>query len=165
MDRGAWRATVHGVAKSWTQLRTYHSTLGFENCLCGTVSLVTQMVRNLPAVQKTQVWSLGQEGPLEKRTASYSRNLAWRIPWTEEPGGLQSMGSQRVRHDRVTDTFICCVRWAAKWSFPVLILWNGQIHIKGIWSLPGNFLFTRIINSFWCRREAAYWSWLLKISV
>ena len=71
--------------------------------------------------------------------------LARIIPWTEEPGRLQSMVLQRVERDWVTNTFtfICCVRWAAKWSFPLLILWNGQIHFKRIWSLPGNFLFSQ----------------------
>ena len=56
------------------------------------------MVKNLPAMQETQVRSLGQEDPLEKEMATHSSILAWRIPWTEEPGGLQSMGSQRGRH-------------------------------------------------------------------
>ena len=63
------------------------------------VILVAQMVKNLPAMRETQVRSLSQEDPLEKETATYSCILAWEIPWTEEPGGLQSMGSQRVRHD------------------------------------------------------------------
>ena len=54
------------------------------------------MVKNLPAMQETGVQSLGQEDPLEKEMATHSSILAWRIPWTEEPGGLQSMGSQRV---------------------------------------------------------------------
>ena len=58
-----------------------------------------QMVKNLPAVQETQVQSLGWEDSLEKGTATHSSILAWRIPWTEEPGGPQSMGSQRVGHD------------------------------------------------------------------
>ena len=62
-------------------------------------SLVTKMVKNLPAIWKTQVRSLGQEDPLEKGTATHSSILAWRILWTEEPGRLQSMGSQRVGHD------------------------------------------------------------------
>ena len=57
------------------------------------------MAKNLPIIQETQVRSLGQEDPLEKGMATHSSTLAWRIPWTEEPGGLQSMGSQRVRHD------------------------------------------------------------------
>ena len=57
------------------------------------------MVKNLPAMQGTCVRYLGQEDPLEKGMATHSSILAWRIPWTEEHGGLQSMGSQRVRHD------------------------------------------------------------------
>ena len=56
-------------------------------------SLVAQMVRSLPTMQEIQVRSLGQEDPLEKGMATYSSILAWRIPWTEEPGGLQTMGS------------------------------------------------------------------------
>ena len=57
------------------------------------------MVKNLPAVWETQVRSLGWEDPLEKGMATHSSILAWRIPWTEESGGLQFMGSQRVGHD------------------------------------------------------------------
>ena len=57
------------------------------------------MTKNLPPVLETQVLFLGLEGPLEKEMAIHSGILAWRIPWTEEPGGLRSTGSQRVRHD------------------------------------------------------------------
>ena len=60
---------------------------------------MAQTVKNLPAMQETWVRSLDGEDPLEKGMATHSGILAWRIPWTEEPGGLQSMGSQRVRHD------------------------------------------------------------------
>ena len=60
---------------------------------------VAQMVKSLPAMQETQVQSLGREDPLEKGMATYSCILAWKIPWVEEPGGPQSMGSRRVRHD------------------------------------------------------------------
>ena len=60
---------------------------------------VAQMVKNLPAIQETWVQSLGQEDPLEKEMATHSSILAWRIPWTEESGGLQSIESQRVRYD------------------------------------------------------------------
>ena len=63
------------------------------------VSLVVQTLKNLPAVQETWVRSLGREDPLEKRLATYSSILAWRIPWIEDSGGLQSMESQTVRHD------------------------------------------------------------------
>ena len=62
-------------------------------------SQVAHVVKNLPTVQETQVQSLGQEDPLEKGMAAHSSILAWRIPWSEEPGRLQSMGSQRVGHD------------------------------------------------------------------
>ena len=58
------------------------------------ISLMAQMVKNLPAVQESQTPSLGQEDPLEKEMATHSSILAWEIPWTEEPGGLQSMESQ-----------------------------------------------------------------------
>ena len=60
------------------------------------VFLVSQMVKNLPVMHKTQVRSLGWEDPLEKRMATHSSIFAWRIPWTEEPGRLQSMGLERV---------------------------------------------------------------------
>ena len=62
------------------------------------------MVKSLPAMQETRVWSLGQEDPLEKGLAIHSGILAWRIPWTEETGRLQSVGSQRVGHDWATNT-------------------------------------------------------------
>ena len=68
-------------------------------------SLAAQTVENLPAVQETWVQSLGWEYPLEKGMATHSSILAWRIPWTEEPGGLQSMGSQRIGHDWSTNSF------------------------------------------------------------
>ena len=57
------------------------------------------MVKNLPAMQETRIQSLGQEDPLEQGLAIHFSILAWRIPWTEEPGGLQSMGLQRAEHD------------------------------------------------------------------
>jgi len=60
---------------------------------------VAQTVKNLPAMRDTEVQSVGWEDPLEKGTATHSSILAWRIPWTEEPGGLPSMGSQRVGHN------------------------------------------------------------------
>ena len=65
---------------------------------------MSQTIKNLPAMQETQVQSLGQEDPWEKEMANHSSILAWRIPRTEKPGGLQSMGSQKVRHDSATNT-------------------------------------------------------------
>jgi len=79
-------------SESYTFIYTYtHSFLDS--------SLVAQMVQSLPALPETWVRFLGQEDPLEKEMATHSSILAWRIPWTEEPGGLQSTGSQRVRQD------------------------------------------------------------------
>ena len=63
---------------------------------------MAQMVKRLSAMQETWVQSLGWEDPLEKAMAIHSRTIAWKIPWTEEPSRLQSVGSQRVRHDGVT---------------------------------------------------------------
>jgi len=64
--------------------------------ICSWSSLIAQLVKNLPAMQETWVQFLGQEDPLEKEMATHSSILAWRIPWTEEPGGLQPMGSQEL---------------------------------------------------------------------
>ena len=60
---------------------------------------LAQRLKRLPGIRETEVQSLGREDPLEKEMATHSSTLAWRIPWREEPGGLQSMGLQRVRHD------------------------------------------------------------------
>ena len=67
-----------------------------------TLSLVSHTVKRLPTMRETQVQFLGREDPLEKEMATHYSILAWKIPWTEDPGRLQSMGSQRVRHDWVT---------------------------------------------------------------
>ena len=68
-------------------------------------SPVAQTIKHLPATWETQVWSLGWEDPLEKEMATHSSTVAWKIPWMEGPGGLQSIGSQRVGHDWVTSLF------------------------------------------------------------
>ena len=68
-----------------------------------------QMVRNLPEMQKTRVLYLGWEDPLEKEMATHSSILAWRILWIEEPGGIQSIELQRVRHDCMTNTTPRCL--------------------------------------------------------
>ena len=70
------------------------SSFGKETACC-----VAQMVKHLPTMRETKVQSLGHEDPLEKEMAPHSSTLAWKIPWTEEPGRQQSMGLQRVRHD------------------------------------------------------------------
>ena len=74
-------------------------------------SLVAQMVKRLPTTQETRVRSLGQEDPLEKKMATHSSVLPWRIPWMEEPGGLQSMGSQRVGRNWATSLSLYMYNW------------------------------------------------------
>ena len=93
-ERGSpWRL---GAIDFWNQdFRRISATVG---SLSGS-SLVAQWVKNLPAVQETWVQSLGQEDPLQKKMPTHLSILAWRIKWREEPGGLQSMGSQRVGDD------------------------------------------------------------------
>ena len=81
-------------------------------CVCVYIymaSLVAQRIKCLPAMQETRVRSLGWEDPLEKEMATQSSILAWRIPWTEEPGGLQSTGWQRVGHDLATEQQQICL--------------------------------------------------------
>ena len=80
-----------GTRPYMSQFKSSHATTR--------ASLVAQTVKNLPAMQETWVRSLGWEDPLEEGMATHSSILAWRIPWTEEPGGLQSTGSQRVRYN------------------------------------------------------------------
>ena len=100
MDGGAWQATtVHGVAKGQTRLSDFTFTH-----LKGSPGSPGGAIGKDPTCQwgKTiEMWvqSLGQEDPLEEGMASHTSILAWKIPWTEEPGGLQSTGSQRVRHN------------------------------------------------------------------
>ena len=82
-----------------------------------TPSLVAQSVKDLPAVQETQIRSLGQEDPLEKEIATHSSILAWEIPWTEKPGRVQSMGSQRVGHDWATNIHTSHRHYIKKWRW------------------------------------------------
>ena len=93
-DRGAWQATVHGVPGVGYDLATTPPPPPMAPA-----SLGAQTVRNLPAMQETRAQSLDQEDPLDKGMTTHSSILAWRIPQTEELGGLQSMGWQRVGHD------------------------------------------------------------------
>ena len=85
-------------------------------------SLVAQTVKRLPAVRETWVQSLGWEDPLEKGMATHSSTLAWKIPWVEEPGRLQSMGSQRVRHDWATSLDLLFITHRSA-CYIVLYLW------------------------------------------
>ena len=110
MDREAWCAAAHGVAKSWTQLSDWtelkwtNYIFFYKDWLSKTFSGGSDG-KDLPARQETRVQSLCWKNPLEKETAAHSSILTWRIQWTEEPGGLQSTGSQRVGQDWSTPTF------------------------------------------------------------
>ena len=91
-----WNETSH---HKWTgEQLTQPNTFSARRRYVG-ASLVAHMVKNPPVMRETWIWSLGWEDSLEKEMATHSSILAWRIQWTEEPGGLQSMGSQRVGHD------------------------------------------------------------------
>ena len=93
---------------------------GLSSC---TRDETVQMINNLSVMQETRVRSFGQEDPLEKGMITHSNILAWRIPGTEQPGGLQSMGLQRVRNDRETNTF---TKRNQTWPFPFIISFNSQ---------------------------------------
>ena len=111
-------------------------------------SLGAQLVKNLPAIQETQVQSVGQKDPLEKGMATHSSILTWKIPWTEEPGGLPSIGSHRVRQDWATNTLT--------FSSAVVTthVWLTELLICGSYSLR-NWIFSEfyliLINSNLCR--------------
>ena len=92
-----------------------HSMLFWKHPL-HVASLVAQRLKSLPAMWETRVRSLGREDPPEKEMATHSSILAWRIPWREEPGSLQSTGLQRVRHDwAISLHFIACGAWFYQW--------------------------------------------------
>ena len=82
------------------------------------------MVKNPPAMQETRVQSLGQENPLEKRMATHSRILAWRIPWTEKPGGLQPAGLQRIGQDWVSPVWMWELDYKESWALKNLCFWT-----------------------------------------
>ena len=108
-------------------------------------SPMAQTVKNLPVVWETWVWSLGWEDSLEKRMATHPSIIAWRIPWTEEPGRLQSMGSQRVGQYWGTNTFtLICMKSESEshslmphslWSHELYSLWNSSGQNTGMGSL------------------------------
>ena len=116
---------------------------------CSWASLVAQAVKNPPAIRETWVRFLSWEDPLEKGTATHSSILAWRIPWTEEPGELQSMGSQRVRHD-----------WATHFHFQGNIL--ESIDILEHYSLCSLYLPHQVLESWLLQ---SFGSTIFKISL
>ena len=131
MDRGAWWAVVRGVTKrqtwlnDWTELNFLFLILTCASFSknpqpskrMNLASLVAQLVKNPPAMQKMLVQSLGQEYPLEKGMATHYHSLAWWITCTEEPGRLQSMGLQTVGHNWPTNTFTFPWKNYLAWRF------------------------------------------------
>ena len=102
MRKWGIQSLIYSKSTGWQAAK-----LGFEpHQPVPLASLMVQMVRNLPAMRETRVWSLGKENPLGKGMATHSSTLAWEILRTEELGGLQSMGLQRVGHNWVTNTFV-----------------------------------------------------------
>ena len=121
-------------------------------------------LKYLPAVQEPWFQSLGQEDPLEKEMTTHSSNLAWEITWTEEPGGLQSMGSQRVGHDWATNTFtlsfFCELFCLFVSSMFVIVHWNiFMFSLKSLSGIPNicvmlvlvsvDGLFPFLLKPFW----------------
>ena len=114
------------------------------------------MVKNLPVIQETRVQSLGREDPLEKGMAIHSSVLDWRIPWTEEPGRLQFMGSQRVGHDWGTNTHTGSGQLSPKWSFfscllgfwchePAWLPWDSWA-LQGMWEISSCFYHSALLG-------------------
>ena len=93
--KNVWNLRINGILVYFSFCLLCNTP---SNALFG-ASFEAQMVKNLPAIWETQVQSLGWEDPVEKEMAAHSSILAWRITWSEEPGGQQTMGSQRVGHD------------------------------------------------------------------
>ena len=122
--------------KTWKSF-LINPIFAFEHVIMS--SLVAQTVKNLPAIWETQVWSVDWEDALEKGMATHSSVLAWRIPWTEEPGGPQSVGSQRVAHDWAANTHSCLHN--VDQSLP--IDWKveaPQLQISGFWNMEIPFI-------------------------
>ena len=126
--------------------------------------LEAQMVKNPPATRETWVRSLGQEDPLEKGMATHSSILAWRIPWTEESGGLQSMGSKRIEYDWSDLACMQSIEFIVEWTneYPSNICWrnssypnitiheNRSTHTQSISSLNKRTLFLWIKRQNFC---------------
>ena len=159
------------VRHNWvTEHSTVHlSTFQSQLWLVGKVFSVAQMVKNLPAMQETWVWPLGQEVPLEKGMAIHSNILAWRIPWTEEPGGFLSMGSQRVGHNWATNNTITTMACGQVASTSIISCISNTPSLYGF----HGFLFAAINNKssqhetiVWpqtCSLEPEFWDYTVTV--
>ena len=102
MSGSRWVITPSWLSGSWRSFLYSSSMSSCHLFLISSASLVAQTVKHLPTMRETWVQSLVWEDPLEKETVTHSSTFAWKIPWAEEPGRLQSMGLQRIRHDCAT---------------------------------------------------------------
>ena len=123
------------------------------------ISLVAQTVKCLPTMQKTQVWSLGWKDPLEKEMATSSNTFVWKIPWTEKPVGLQSMGSQRVGHDWASSLHFSGKELPGQCRRHGFYSWVREIPLRRRWQPTPVFLPEK---SHGLRSLAGYIPWGLK---
>ena len=124
-------------------------------------SLVAQRVKRLPATRETWVWSLGWEYPLEKEMATHSSTLAWKIPWMEKSGRLQSMGSQKVRHDWTTLLYKLKIFLFLIW--PLLKRMWENTHLES-WIFLQLFIYTCYSVSKPIRFSFSFYYWHLVVS-
>ena len=113
-------------------------------------SLVAQNLTSFPSMQETCIWPLGREDPLEKGMAAHSSILVWRTPWTEEPGGQQSMELQRVRHDWVTNPswVYICVYIYTYIHVHGFTKYSGMFSNTDVWGLSG--IWALCCNTYYC---------------
>ena len=131
MDREAWHATAHGVAKSWTRLSDWTELTVFIAALFTIVKIRKQSncQRMNEWIQK--LWCIYIYIYTEKAMAAHSSTLAWKIPWMEEPGRLQPMGSLRVRYDWATTfSLFTLMHWRRKWQ-PTPVFLPGESQGQG----------------------------------
>ena len=112
-------------------------------------SLVAQRLKRMPAMRETWIWSLGRKDPLEKEMATHSSILAWRIPWTEEPSGLQSTGSLRVGHDWATSLSLSTfLHWRRKWQpTPVFLPGESQGRWAAVYGVTQSQTWLKLLSS------------------
>ena len=124
----AWKRTSSILSRRRLKYDRITSIALINLKMLGKKGLVAQRVKSLPAMWETQVWSLDWQDPLEKEMANHSSILAWRIPWMEEPGRLQSMGLRTVRHNWATSlSLFTFIHWRRKWQSTAVFL-PGKSH-------------------------------------
>ena len=141
------------ILQPWGRVLVLPQGISFSSeSVCTITFLVAQTVKHLPTMQETRVQSLGQEDPLEKEMATYSSILPWKIPWTEKPGRLQSMGSQRVGHDWTTSLSLFCMHcrdkglYSQNYGFSSSPVWMWDLDHKEGWALKNWCFWTAVLK-------------------